>query len=234
MNARVRSPAAGSSRALSGVRSDPPEDERAIDAAAMRATLGDAVAAMEAAAIPYLVMGGVGSAKMGRPRHTHDADLFVAPEMARPALAALERAGFSTEERDPRWLFKAWKRNALVDIIFRSSRDIYLDDEMLRRGQVQDFEGYKARVMSAEDLIVIKAVTADEHVIHHWFDALALVAGSDLDWGYLSYRARRHGVRRILSLLLFAESNDVSVDSATVRDLFHAVHSETPGGAHEG
>lgn len=188
------------------------------------AALSDAVRAMEGAGIPYLLMGGVGSAVSGRPRLTDDIDLFVAPGEGRPALDALEAAGFSTEERDPRWLFKGWKYDILVDVIFRSSGDVYLDDEMLERGTYHDIGDCRARVMAPEDLIVIKAITADEHVPQHWYDALGLLAAARIDWDYLSRRARHHGLRRVTSLLLYAESKDIWVPAEVVTDLFRSLH----------
>lgn len=121
--------------------------------------LSEAVAAVEGAGIPYVLMGGIGSAAFGRPRSTHDIDFFVRPESARPVLEALAAAGFDTEERDPRWLFKGYKHDMLVDVIFRSSGDIYLDEEMLARSTVESFGSCRARVIPPEDLVVIKAVT---------------------------------------------------------------------------
>jgi predicted nucleotidyltransferase len=189
----------------------------------LTAVLRDTVAALDAAGIPHLVMGGVGSAAMGRPRGTQDIDVFVHPDAARPALEALASAGFSTEETDPRWLYKGFKDGVLVDVIFRSSGEIYLDEEMLARSSIAEFKGCPARFMAPEDLLVIKAIAAQEHVPHHWYDALAIIGSSDLDWDYLVSRARRHGVKRILSLLLYAQSNDLGVPSRAVRRLTEAI-----------
>jgi predicted nucleotidyltransferase len=193
--------------------------------------LKDAVEALEAATVSYLLMGGVSSAALGRPRNTHDIDIFVAPEGSFPALQALASAGFRTEETNPRWLYKAWKYGVMVDIIFRSSGDIYLDEEMVNRSTRRSFGGCEARVISPEDLLVIKAITAAEHVPHQWYDALALLSNSDLDWDYLVARARRHGVRRILSLLIYAESNDVWIPTGPVVELFESIYGTAPDGA---
>ncbi len=188
--------------------------------------LSEAVAAVEGAGIPYVLMGGIGSAAFGRARSNPDIDFFVRPESARPVLEALAAAGFDTEERDPRWLFKGYKHDMLVDVIFRSSGDIYLDEEMLARSTVESFGSCRARVIPPEDLVVIKAVTADEHVPHHWYDALGLIGGGELDWDYLVSRARRHGTRRVLSLLLYAMSDDLGVPWRPVKALFDAVGVE--------
>ena len=201
----------------------PPPGGREVDEGLFLTVLGDAIAALEAKDIPYLLMGGLSSATFGRPRGTNDIDLFVHPDNARLTLEALESAGFTTEETDPRWLFKGFKDDILVDVIFRSTGDIYLDDEMLAHARVVDVRGCAARVIAPEDLLIIKALTADEHIPHHWHDALGVIQGSDLDWDYLVSRARRHGARRVLSLLLYAQSNDLGVPVRPVRALFDSI-----------
>jgi predicted nucleotidyltransferase len=188
--------------------------------------LADAVHAVEGAGIPYLLMGGVASAAIGRSRWTHDIDLLVRPDDARHALDAMAAAGFAVEETDPHWLFKAFKRDVLVDVIFRSAGDIFLDDEMLTRSSRVEHGGLRARVIAPEDLIVIKAVVSAEHVPQHWYDALGVLASCEIDWDYLMTRARRFGIRRVLSLLVFAQSNDLPVPDKPVRMLYEALHAE--------
>lgn len=187
-------------------------------------TLADAVRAVEAKGIHYLLMGGAGSQTFGRARATDDVDLFVGPEDARPVLDVLAGAGFETRETELGWLHKAFRRGVLVDVIFRSAGGVLLDDEMLRRGRRIAYRGTEALIMCPEDLIVIKALATSEDATRHWYDALALVSRGDLDWDYLAARARRHGPRRLLSLLLYAESNDLAVPPAVVGSLFAAVH----------
>ena len=201
----------------------PPPFGRDVDEGRFLTVLGDAIAALEAKDIPYLLMGGITSATFGRPRGTNDIDLFVRPESARLTLDALETAGFTTEETDPLWLFKGFKDEILVDVIFRSTGDIYLDEEMLAHAQVADVRGCAARVIAPEDLLIIKALTADEHMPHHWHDALGVITGCELDWDYLVSRAKRFGARRVLSLLLYAQSNDLGVPVKPVRALFDSI-----------
>ena len=193
--------------------------------------LAAAVEALGTAGVPALVVGGLVTAAFSRPRTTDDIDLFVQPEHAGAALDALAAAGFDTERTDPMWLYKAWSRGVLVDVIFRSTGDIYLDEEMLERATWQDCRGTRARMISAEDLLVIKAVTTTECGSHHWYDALGIIARTPLDWEYVVRRARQAGPRRVLSLLLYAESNDLAVPSDVVEDLFAAVHPPAPSAA---
>jgi predicted nucleotidyltransferase len=202
-----------------------PEGEEPSDED-LQATFADAVEALRAAEVPYLLIGGLSASAFARPRITDDIDVFVRPDMARKVLQTLDAAGFDTEETDDRWLFKAFKRGVLVDVIFRSSGDVYVDDEMLERADLQEHWGVTAPLISPEDLLVIKAVATTEHGSHHWYDALAVIARCPLDWAYLMRRARQAGPRRVLSLLLYAESNDLAVPAEVIEALFEVVHPQ--------
>jgi predicted nucleotidyltransferase len=181
--------------------------------------LRQVVKAMDAAHLDYVLIGGIAIAALSRPRWTHDIDIMVRPEDALPALEALAGAGMETEQTDMSWLFKAFYGTVLIDVIFRSHGDLYLDDEMVRRSNTLGFRGEEVRVIAPEDLLVFKALVHDEHSPRHWHDALALIARCDLDWEYVLHRAR-HGRRRVLSLLLYAQSNDLPVPRAVVEELW--------------
>jgi hypothetical protein len=101
---------------------------------------------------------------------------------------------------------------------------VYLDDEMLARAVTRECRGLDLRMVSPEDLLVIKAVATAEHGMHHWYDALGIIARNPIDWDYLVERARQAGPRRVLSLLLYAESNDMAVPAEAVEQLFLIVH----------
>src|SRR6185437_4641189 len=153
--------------------------------------IGETVEAIEEAAIRYVFIGGIASGGLGRPRTTHYIYLFVMPEDAARALRALAKKGFSTQKTDPSWLYKAWKEDILVDVIFKSKGDIYLDNEMYRRVMVAEFHGRKLRLVAPEDLFIIKAAAHSEVTPGHWHDAIALLTHSKMDWEYLLRRARR-------------------------------------------
>jgi predicted nucleotidyltransferase len=183
---------------------------------------GEAIAAIDRRGIPYTFIGGIASALHGRPRWTHDVDLFVRPHDADAVLQALADDGFAIQRTDPFWLFKGIKDGVLVDVIFRSTGDIYLDEEMLARSRVEEFRNLKLRVVAPEDLVVIKAVVHDEKTPRHWFDALGIIARGELDWEYLVRRARR-AARRVASLLLYAQSNDLLVPQTSLRSLLKMI-----------
>ncbi|HEX6418811.1 MAG TPA: nucleotidyltransferase [Acidimicrobiales bacterium] len=199
----------------------PPGEEPTSEA--LRRAAAAAIGALQGASVPHLLMGGAVTQAFARPRHTDDVDVFVEPSQARRALDALARAGFTIEETDPAWLFKAWRGGVLVDVIFRSSGGIQLDAEMLARGCTRELCGVRALLMSPEDLLVIKAMAATEDVPHHWYDALALVARGDLDWDYVIRRAHV-GPSRVLSLVLYAESLGLAVPPRVADALFARVH----------
>ena len=199
------------------------EGEEPSDAA-IRKALEEVISVLRGADVAFLLIGGMSAATFARPRMTDDIDVFVRPDAAPRALDALEAAGFATKIKDPYWLYKAWKHGVLVDVIFRSSGDLYLDDEMLARGSDREYLGVTAPLVAPEDLVVIKALASAEHSPRHWYDALAVIGRTQLDWEYLLSRARLAGPRRVLSLLLYAESTDLAVPAEIIEDLFEVVH----------
>jgi predicted nucleotidyltransferase len=187
--------------------------------------LGETVEAMEASGLRYVFIGGIASGGLGRPRSTHDIDLFVMPEDADLSLRALTKNGFSTQKTDPSWLYKAWKNDILVDVIFKSKGEIYLDNEMYQRVTLADFHGQRLRLVAPEDLFIIKAAAHSELTPGHWHDAIALLTHAKIDWEYLLRRARR-APRRTLSLLVYAQSVDVFVPNSVIHDLYFSIFND--------
>ncbi|HEX9377653.1 MAG TPA: nucleotidyltransferase [Actinomycetota bacterium] len=180
--------------------------------------LDELVAALRANGAPFAFIGGIASAVMGRPRPTLDMDVMVRPWEAGAVLRALGDAGFETQETFPHWLFKAARRDVVADVIFLSTGDIHLDDEMLARVLRRAFMGRMLPIVAPEDLLVMKALAHSEETPRYWYDGLSLVARSDLDWDYLLRRAR-HGPRCVLSFLLFARTAGLVVPAGAVRSL---------------
>jgi predicted nucleotidyltransferase len=183
--------------------------------------LAETVGALEEAGIGYAVLGGLATYGFGRPRTTRDIDVFVVPRDAERVLDVLAERGFDTERTDENWLFKAFKNHVQVDVIFTTA-GFYFDEEMTARSVVAEVWGTRVRFVPPEDLVVIKAKCASEASPRHWHDALAVIASNALDWEYLARRANR-AERRVLSLLLYAQSNDVHVPNSVVQALFARV-----------
>ena len=174
--------------------------------------------ALEHCDAPYLFMGGIASIVHGRTSWTHDLDIFVRRADEPTVVEVLQQAGFELDPAPSSWLTKLWCGDVFVDVINTSSGPIYLDDEMLSRGQEAKVLNRTLPVLGPEDLVVTKALAHGEETAHYWWDALAIIANHELDWDYLLMRARR-GPRRVLSLLLYAQSTDLAVPDPVVRQL---------------
>jgi predicted nucleotidyltransferase len=187
--------------------------------------IADTAARLERAGIRYVLIGGVASSLHGRPRTTDDIDLLVDPVDAKRALEVLDAAGYETAETNPHWIYKAFRDGMTVDLMFNIHGNIYLDDEMLEHAAHLSFDGQNVRVAAPEDVVVIKALAHDEPSWRHWHDALAIIAAQPLDWDYVVRRAR-HGAHRVLSLLIYAQSNDLIVPEAPIRTLFRQLYED--------
>jgi predicted nucleotidyltransferase len=193
--------------------------------------LDDATEAVGQAGLPFVIIGGIASAALGRPRWNPegaDVDLFVRTQDADATQGSLAEAGFEAVEGEPHWVLKVEKNGVTVDIIFRAAGDLYLDDEMLSRAEFHEFRGRKVPLVSREDLLVMKALAFGEQTPSYWHEALGIIARGELDWDYVLLRAR-HGARRILSLLLYAQSNDLPVPARAVRELFELADGNVEG-----
>ncbi len=185
--------------------------------------LHECIVALDESGVHYGLIGGIASSGYGRPRWTHDVDILCRPEDANRILWTLGGHGFRTDKTDPVWLFKAFKRDILVDIIFQSHGGIYLDPEMEAHIIRHEVHGVNVPLVGPEDLLIMKAVVHDERGPRHWHDALGLIAGYKLDWSYLERRALR-APRRVLSLLVYAHSLDLYVPNAVIRTLYARVY----------
>jgi predicted nucleotidyltransferase len=168
--------------------------------------------------VPFALIGGIAASGLGRPRSTHDIDIFIRPDDAEAAIEALARGDFEVERTDPRWLFKGWKEGMMVDLIFKSQGDIYFDTEMHEHTRLIKYHGREIPTVSPEDFIIIKAAVHSEVGPHHWHDALAVLSHAHVDWNYLIHRARR-APRRILALLIYAQSNDIWIPNHVIIEL---------------
>jgi predicted nucleotidyltransferase len=194
-----------------------------------RDTLDRAVKALQVRDIPFGAIGGVAAVAWGRPRWdpaSADVDLMVRPQDAEAAEAALVEEGFEAiPTAEEHWVRRVDRDGIGVDLIFRTAGDIYFDDEMRARVVEHDFEGVTLPVVSAEDTVVMKALAFGEQTPTYWAEALSIIARHDLDWDYVLVRSR-HGVHRVLSLLLYAVSQDLAVPAAVLRTLFATTQDE--------
>ncbi len=207
-----------------GRRRADPFEGLTVDEPTFLGVLDEVLDALNDDGVAYAMIGGLASTILGRTRWTHDLDVYLRDQHdAARAMQALARAGFRTERTDDHWLYKAIKRGVLVDLIFKAKGDVYFDDEVRARVRVEDFKGRMVPVVPPEDLIMIKTIIHDEATPRHWYDALGVIAHSEIDWDYLLHRSV-HGPRRLLSLLVYAQTTDLVVPDRVIQALFSKIY----------
>jgi hypothetical protein len=200
-------------------------DHHDTDFQSIMMTLFELITIFEKHDINYALFGGLAGLKLGRPRITHDIDILIHPFDADFVLSILEGLNFEVEKRYPSWLYKAWKNDVLIDLIFKSCGEIYLDDEVKSHRKKISFGGKWVQTISPEDYIMIKVAAQREDCPHHWYDALSVLKQGDIDWNYLLQRSR-FAPRRLISLLTYAHSNDICVPSDIIIRLFSSIYTE--------
>jgi hypothetical protein len=190
--------------------------------------LEDTVGALDVVGIPFGIIGGVASAAYGRPRCTKDIDVFCRLDDAQGILDTLTTRGFEVENTNPSWIYKAFRDSVVVDVIFKAKADVYFDAEMQRRVTKRVVFGVDTPLVPPEDIVVTKAIAMDESSPSHWWDALCIIAGNEIDWDYLLLRARK-GPNRLAALLHFAVSSDIAVPTRVVRQLDELIASAWEG-----
>ncbi len=150
---------------------------------------------LQAAGIPFMVVGSLGSSLYGQPRATQDADLVVdpTPEQLECFLQVLGDDYYVSPEaaRD------AFRRRSMFNIIDFASgykadlillKDRPFDREQFRRRRMDDWLGSPLPFASPEDVILAKLewdrITPSERQLQDVLNVLR-VQGSRLDLDYL-------------------------------------------------
>ena len=112
-------------------------------------------------------------------------------------------------------------------MIFKSKgEEIYLDQEMHARLITAEFHGRRLRLVAPEDLLIIKAAAHSELCPNHWHDADRPAFACEPGLG-VSDPARAGVPRGVsLSLLLYAQSNDIWVPNYVIHELFNGVFGD--------
>jgi hypothetical protein len=137
-------------------------------------------------------------------RDTKDLDLFVRPEDAERALAALADAGYETETPFPHWLGKAHHEGHFVDVIFSSGNGVAMVDDLwfehAQRGRVFELD---VLICPAEEILWSKAFILErERFDGADVNHLLRDRGAKLDWERLLLRFGEHW-RVLLGHLVF-------------------------------
>jgi hypothetical protein len=156
----------------------------------IKASLRRAAGALKSADIPFALGGGLAIYARGGPATGHDLDLMVKPEDAERALSALEAAGMKVEKPPEGWLYKAWDRDVLIDLIFRPVGEP-VDDALFARADELEVDAVPMHVMSVDDVMVTKLKALDEHELDYERPLeFARSLREQIDWESVRQRTR--------------------------------------------
>lgn len=181
-----------------------------------------AIELLDSNGIQYVVGGGIGVWAYGRKRFTKDLDIFLSKNDAERSLELLARSGYRTEKADERWIYKAYKQDTIIDIIFHLLGGLEIDENMLARARVKVLERVTFKIMSPEDIIVLK-VSLLKELRPDWHDATSIIEGLDgrLDWDYFIERSSFNPMLS-LSFVLYAQcllGNDQVIPQKVIEEL---------------
>jgi hypothetical protein len=119
----------------------PPTEASARPARGERAALQDALrlvsVALTDADIPFALVGGYAAWARGAPEPSHDADFAILEEDIERAQQAIAGAGLELHDPPENWLFKAYYRDALVDVLFRMVGEPVTRDLLDRSDEIE-------------------------------------------------------------------------------------------------
>jgi hypothetical protein len=164
-----------------------PEAERSVYQLALRT--------LNRAGVPYVVSGLYALYEYtGIYRQTKDLDLLMEPGYVVEAARALAAAGFHTRLEQAHWLAKAFKDEAMVDLIYGMGNGLHLiDSDWYRHARPGVLAATPVRVSPPEELIWHRLFVSERHrsdmadIVH-----LILMRGDELDWDRLLDRLGPH------------------------------------------
>lgn len=165
-----------------------------------------AIDVLQEAGVPFVVGGAYAYCNhTGIYRDTKDLDLFPKKEDALRALQILEKDGWETERKDEVWLYKGYKGEYFVDLIFSSGNGVAsVDDQWFQYATVGEAFGRKVLVAPPEEMIWSKAFICERERydggdVNHLIRAM----GEKMDWNRLLRRFDRYWEVLFSHLMLF-------------------------------
>ncbi len=156
--------------------------------------------------VPFVVGGAYAYCQYtGVFRDTKDLDLFPRKRDALRALELLASDGWRTERTDEVWIYKAFKGEWFVDLIFSSGNGVaVVDDDWFHHARVADVMGFRTLIAPPEELIWSKAFVL-ERERYDGADVAHLLrsVGPQLDWARLLRRFDRYWEVLLSHLMLF-------------------------------
>ena len=166
--------------------------------------------ALDAATIPYMIVGSYSSNFYGIPRSTKDADLVVhlpssgwaqLPSLLPDGIHMEQQMGFEMVTSTRKELLRV--RDSLFEIeLFHLSEDPHDRSRFSRRRQIEIFPGSTVWLPSPEDVIIQKLRWSSRAKRSKDFaDAVAVmqVQGKALDWPYIEHWCDQHRTLDVLA-----------------------------------
>jgi len=167
---------------------------------------GEALKLLLDGKLPLMVGGAYAFARYtGIYRDTKDLDLFLRHPDAVAALEILTQHGWRTERTDEVWLYKAYRGEWFVDLLFNSGNGIApVEEDWFECAPVGEVFGLQVPLLPAEEMIWSKAFVL-ERERYDGADVAHLIKfrGPLLDWARLLRRFDTHWELLLSHLLLF-------------------------------
>jgi hypothetical protein len=165
-----------------------------------------AIRILSEAGIPFMVGGAYAFGEhTGIYRDTKDLDLFLGKPHALKALDILRDHGWRTERTYEQWLYKAFKSECFVDLIFSSGNEVAtVDDEWFKYARPGQAFGQRVLLTAPEEIIWSKAFVLERErydgadVAH-----LLRACAPNMDWARLLHHFERYWEVLLSHLLLF-------------------------------
>jgi hypothetical protein len=156
--------------------------QRLIDA------LKVAVATLREREIAFMLGGSIAAWARGGPKPHKDIDLMVKAADAEAALDALTAIGMRPERPPEEWLYKAWRDDVMIDLIFRPT-GLEITDEVLSRAQTLSVMAVSTPVMDIDDMLVTMLMSLGEHRLDYEpVLGIARALREQVDWPALRSR----------------------------------------------
>jgi putative nucleotidyltransferase-like protein len=130
---------------------------------ALREALKHTAVALKDGEVLFALAGGYAAWARGGPEPDHDVDFVVTAADAERAKEVLADAGLRVEQPPEDWLFKVYRDDAMVDILFRLSGDL-VEPPVLQRASWLEVLSVQMPVLAATDVLVAKLAALDEHM----------------------------------------------------------------------
>jgi hypothetical protein len=145
-------------------------------------------AALSGAGIPFALAGGFAAWVHGAPQSEHDADFVIREQDRSTAWEALSATELRVVDPVENWLFKAYRGDALVDIIFRLDGEP-VPDEIFERTDSFDVFGVPMPVMQATDILSEKMrVLTEQRCNYSNLLPVARALREQVDWAEVATR----------------------------------------------